>query len=195
LRNLLAILGATIACSGAIPYILDTIKGKTHPNIVTWVTYTLINAINALAAIQAGATSTALFSTFGVVALGCITVTAIKHGVRKYTRFDMVCQALALVGIIVWRATGAPAAAVSIVLIVFVLASLPTWRHAWIAPQAETWEGFVIGAVGSVITVASLSSASFVALGYPVAVIINNLTIALIVTGRRKALGKRPAAA
>ncbi|HEX3082473.1 MAG TPA: hypothetical protein VHQ86_04410 [Candidatus Saccharimonadia bacterium] len=191
MRSLLAVLGAVIASSGAIPYIIDTIKGKTHPNIVTWVTYTLINCINAVAALQAGATSTALFSGIGVLALGCITITAIKHGVRKYTLFDITCQILAVAGIIVWRATGSPGAAVAIVLCVFMLASLPTWRHSWIAPQAETWEGFVIGAAGSILTLASLPSPSFVGLAYPTAVIINNLTIASIILSRRKTLAGR----
>jgi hypothetical protein len=186
LRNIIALVGATIGAAGAIPYILDTIKGKTHPNIVTWVTYTIINTVSMIAAYQSGAIQTAIFGAFGVLAVSSIAVVGIKHGVRKYTAFDIACQILAIAGIIAWRLTGEPAVAVSIMLAVFAIASAPTWRHAWLQPFAETWEGFFIGIVGTVITLASLADFNFVSLAMLIAILCNNTIIIFIVLSRRR---------
>jgi|SRR6185369_12257709 len=186
MRNALALAAAIIASTGAIPYIIDITRGKTHPNLVTWVTYTLINIVGGFAALNAGEPRTAFLNLFGALATGSIAAMGIKHGVRTYSKFDVACQILAVIGLIVWQLTGVPAIAVAIALFVMLIASLPTWRHAWIAPYAETWQGYLIGAAGSALTVATLSGFNFVALGFPIAIILNNSTIVGIVLIRRR---------
>src|SRR4051812_17314343 len=110
MHDVLAVAGALISSTGAIPYIIDIVKGKTHPNLVTWVTYSLVNIVAALAAFNAGEPRTALLSFCAFLATGAIAFMGIKHGVRKYTTFDIACQILAVVGIILWQLTGNPGA-------------------------------------------------------------------------------------
>ena len=192
MRNAIALIAAIISSAGAIPYIIDTIKGKTHPNIVTWVTYALINGINAVVALNAGAPRTAVLSIFACAATATIAVMGIKHGVKKYTAFDIACQALAIAGIIIWQLTGTPALAVAIALSVMVVASLPTWRHAWMEPQAENWQGFAIGGFGSLLTITSISEFNFIALAFPIAITLNSAIVVAVVLSRRRQATPQP---
>lgn len=188
MRNALALVAAIISALGAVPYIIDVVRGKTHPNVVTWATYALINAINAVAAFNTGAPRTAMLSVAGFVATGSIAAMGITKGVKKYTPFDVSCQILAIAGIIIWLFTGTPAIAVAVALFVMLIASLPTWRHAWLVPAAETWQGFAIGGLGSLLTVVSLSEFGFIPLAFPVAITANSLILVSIILFRRRQL-------
>jgi hypothetical protein len=111
---------------------------------------------------------------------------AIKHGVKKYTGFDITCQLLAVFGIIVWQLSDNPSLGVIFALVVFIIASLPTWHHAWLQPYAETWQGFAIGAFGSLMTIVIVTQISFIALAFPVTITLNcGLTAAIILMRRR----------
>jgi len=186
MQNALAVAGALISSSGAIPYILDIVRGKTHPNLVSWVTYSLVNVVSGFAALSAGEPHTAILSFFGLAATGSIAVMGIRHGVRKYTAFDITCQVLAITGIVLWQFTGNPTIAICIAIIVELIASLPTWRHAWIAPYAETWQGFLLGGAGCIFTILSLSRFNFISLAFQIAVIIVNATVIRIILSRRR---------
>src|ERR1700751_2126688 len=115
-RNAIALIAALVSFSGIFPYIRDVLRGKTHPNLVSWATWCLLNLINTAAALSTGAFQTALLSGASALATGWVTILALRRGKIKYTAFDFVCQALAIAGIIGWRFTGQPEIAVLIVV-------------------------------------------------------------------------------
>lgn len=193
MRQLLLFFAAIISTAGALPYIIDILKNKTHPNIVSWGTWTLLNAISAAAAYGSGATETAIFSTFSAAITGVIVILGIKKGVKKYTRFDVICQVAALVGIIAWQLTAQPSLAVLIALLVNMLATLPTLRHAWNSPHAETWQAFATGFVASILTLASISDYTFVSLAFPLHLAFNGLLLTWVILYRRRKLPQQPA--
>src|SRR5581483_7020956 len=127
MRGDLAFVAGCIAILGAVPYIIDTLKGKTHPNIVTWFTWTLLNGINAAAAWSSGATQTAIFSAGGAIATGAILIVGLRRGLKQYTRFDIICQAAALLGVVLWRITSQPSIAVAINVVTDFTGWLPTY--------------------------------------------------------------------
>jgi hypothetical protein len=173
----------------ALPYIIDIAKGKTHPNLVTWVTWTLVVCISTAAAISEGALHTAVLS--GAIAIGdiFIVIMSVKRGVKKYTGFDIICQIIAFIGLALWLVTGSASLAVALSLVVVAIAALPTWRHAWIKPFEETWQGFAMGSLAGALTLASLTSFTFVDLAFPIVTVINcSLIVVIILSHRRLAL-------
>jgi uncharacterized protein with PQ loop repeat len=66
-RDLLAIVAGIITVAATLPYIINTIKGKTRPNIVTWFTWTLLNTITAIAAYSGHAYQTTIFAGAGAL--------------------------------------------------------------------------------------------------------------------------------
>jgi hypothetical protein len=192
-RNVIALIAALASFSGIFPYIRDVIKGKTHPNLVSWATWCLLNLINTAAALSTGAFQTALLSGASALATGWVTFLSIRHGKIKYTAFDIVCQALALAGIVVWRFTGQPEIAVLIAVSIDLVAALPTWRHAWIAPFNETWQGFSLAACAAMVTLFTISQYTLVSLAFPLLVLTNCSVIVSIILYRRSAVGRRRA--
>jgi hypothetical protein len=185
MRNAIALVAGLISFTSILPYVKDVLRGKTHPNLVSWLTWCILNLINTTAAISTGATQTALLSGASALATGWITFLSLRHGVKKYSVFDIACQGLVIGGLVAWRLTGQPDLAVLIAVSIDLVAALPTWRHAWIAPFAETWQGFAVAAGAAALTLATITSYTFVSLAFPILVLTNCSVIVIIVISRR----------
>ena len=190
IKDILIITAAILTVTSCLPYIIDIAKNKTHPNLVTWITWLTVVGISTAAAISDHAYQTAILS--GAIVLSDIIIIAmsIRRGVKKYTMFDFVCQALAVIGVVLWRLTGNPATAVALSLVVIYIGALPTWRHAYKLPHEETWQGFAMSAIAGVLTILSLSQYTFVSLALPITTVINGTVIVIIITSRRKLLAQ-----
>ncbi|HSW81112.1 MAG TPA: hypothetical protein VLG40_01830 [Candidatus Saccharimonas sp.] len=186
MRDLLPYISAVLTFVAVAPYLRDTIKGKTRPNIVTWSTWTLLTVINTVIAVNAGAWQTAIFSIGATLATGSIMIVGFTRGIKKYTMFDIVCQLFALCGIPLWLLTGQPALAVFILMCVDFAGGLPTLRHAWRSPGEETWQTFAISAFAGSLTVVSLSQYNFVSLAMPLYITLFDAVMLYIVLYRRR---------
>lgn len=185
MREIISVVAGLIAIGGMVPYILDTVKGKTKPNLVSWFTWTILTSVGAAAAFAEGAVTTGIFSAASGISTLSIVILGLRNGVKHYTRFDVICQGLALLGIVLWQITKDPAAAVAVVVLTDAVAALPTLRHSWRDPHAETWQAFGASALGAAITLATVTQASFVALAYPIYLtVVNALTVGIIVHRR-----------
>ena len=186
MREFLTILASLIAVVGGLPYIIDTLKGKTEPNIVTWFTWSLFNGINVAAALSVGATQTALFSSAATLITASIAILGFKNGVKKYGPFDIVCQVLALIGIVLWQLTDRPLLAVAIVVLADFSGGLPTLRHAWKTPHEETRRTFIFAAISGALFLISLKQYSFVAFAFPLYIFLFDTTLVLVITLRSR---------
>lgn len=163
-------------------------SGRTRPNVVTWFTWSLLNGINMAVAFSEGAWQTGLYSMAGFIATALIVVVGLRHGVRKYTRFDVTCQIIALLGIPLWLMTGRPELAVLILLGVDLAGGLPTLRHAWKAPQEETWQTFATSAIGGLLILISLTQYSMVAITMPAYILLFDIAVIAIIFFRKRLL-------
>lgn len=186
MRTFLIVIASIIPIAGVAPYLIDSLKKKTEPKFATWSTWALLNAINAAAAYVDGALPTAVASTAGAFATGVIAVVALRNGFSQYTRFDALCQGAAFFGIVLWLLTSEPAAAVVMIIVVDLFAGLPTLRHAWAAPFAETPAAFATGAVGSLIILASLEKLTFVGVALPLWILVFDAAVVAIIFMRRR---------
>lgn len=188
MRESVAFIGSLILLTGMVPYILDTVKGKTKPNVVSWFTWTLLTTIGTFAALSEGAITTAILSGASALATLSVTILGLKRGIKHYTFFDGVCQVAALVGVVLWQITKQPELAVAIVVATDIIASLPTQKHAWQEPFAETWQAFAAGAIGSGMALATVTQFTFVALAYPTWLALANFITVGIIAYRRPKL-------
>jgi hypothetical protein len=135
--------------------------------MVTWTTWSLINAINTAAAFSSGAWQTGLYGLCATIATVSIASLALWRGVASYTAFDIMCQIIALLGIPLWILTKQPSLAVLLVLAVDFAGGLPTLRHAWRAPNEETFSTFAVSAYAGFLLLISLTHYSFISVAMP----------------------------
>lgn len=185
----LAIIAALLAALSTIPYLIDIVRGKTKPNIVSWFTWTMLTIISGSAALAADEPKTALLLYGNSVCTGLVVIFGLRYGYVRFTRFDVLCQVGALFGLAFWLAFNSPVIGIIIPIIIDFIGLMPTLRHAWHKPGEETWQTFAIGTVASTLTVVALTRYNVVSLLFPLYIILANSVIVSTVIYRRKRQG------
>jgi hypothetical protein len=189
MKEFLAILAAILAAASTFQYLLDIVRRKTKPNIVSWLTWTILTTISGSAALAAHEPRTAMllfgstFCTLAVVILG------IRYGVAKFSLFDIFCQAGAGLGLLFWLLFNSPTIGIVVPVAIDFVAMLPTLHHAWLKPGEETWQTFMIGIIAPILTILSLSHFNLNNLLFPVYLVLADMAIVAVVISQRRRLG------
>jgi hypothetical protein len=186
MKDVALILSALISILCVIPYCRDIIKHKTKPNLVSWITWTLLTGVILAAQISEGEYRAAVFSFGLVIATGSIVVLGLWHGYVKYTVFDVACQMLAVLGLILWQVFDDPLIALYVSIAVDFIGLVPTLRHAWQKPFEETWQTFAIGILAPVFGFIALDTFTQINTTYLVYVFFADLALVSIILHRRR---------
>ncbi len=189
MKNALAIIGAITAILSGLPYMIDVVKGKSKPNIVSWFTWTLLTAVATAAAFAEHAPKAALLTLGSTISTGMVVLLGLKYGTAKLSRFDAFCQGGAIIGLILWLMFNSPAVAIIITMIIDFIAAMPTIRHGWLKPGEETWQTFALSGVAAAFVFASLVTYTFANLAFPIYLFFANSLIVAVIIYRRKQKG------
>jgi hypothetical protein len=157
------ILGFFIAMLGTLAYVVDTIKGKTHPNRVTWFMWTLapLVAFAAQLSEHVGIQSLQSFGAgFGPL-LVLIASFVNRKSVWKITVFDISCGVLSLLGLGLWLITRHGDVAILFAIFADAMAATPTIRKSWTNPETESYQAYLFGGVGALITLLTIDNFTF----------------------------------
>jgi hypothetical protein len=186
MKDVFLTLAGVITVGSVIPYLKDILKGTTKPNIVSWITWTLLTGIATAAEIAAHEYRTAIFTSAAVVETASVVLLGIKYGYVKYTRFDVVCQIGAIVGIILWQLFDSPTVGVVAAVTIDFIGALPTVRHSWMKPGEETWSTYALAGFGGVFAILALTAYNWASLTYAVYIVLINLALSVILITRAK---------
>lgn len=189
MNDALTFAGATLIILSGVPYIIDIVRKKTHPNVVSWFTWTLLITIGAFAALDAGETRTAILTFADAIQVGSILLLGLKYGYAKFSLFDGICQIGALIGLALWLIFNSPTVAIIATISIDLIAALPTFRHSWLKPNEETWQTYFISGVGATIGLCSLAAFSVDSYAYPLYLVLLGLTLSSVIVLRRKKMG------
>ena len=186
-----AILGALITVTGNAVYAVDTVRGNTQPNRVSWTLWMLAPLIGFAAEVtqHVGLQSLLTFAIgFGPLLVVCASFLDPKAYARV-TLFDVLCGALSLVALLAWAVTGTGDVAIFFAIMSDFFGAVPTLRKAYRAPESEHAVAFLGGVAGSVITLLTIKSSdwSFASWGFPVYVVLASGAIAALILRPRLA--------
>ncbi len=191
-KIILGILAVVIGLISYVPYYRDILRGTTKPHPFSWFAFSLLMGITFFAQVFTGAGPGAWVTGISAVAVLGIALLSVLKGHREITTFDWFCFAGALLGIILWRATDDPLAAVVIVTITDVVAFAPTYRKAYLRPNEETASLFAFSAAKYLVSLFALSTFNLTTALFPVSLVISNaLFVALLVFRRRSLTGSK----
>ena len=191
MRNTFAALAGILAFLDVTPYVMDVIKRKTKPHIVSWFTWTLLLIVATSVAFAAHQTRSALLNLGDTMGTLLVLVLGIKYGIAKFNWFDGLCQLGAIIGFVLWLVFDSPAIAIIASICVDFIASLPTVKHSWQRPQEETWQAFGLTVVASSLTLLSLNVFKVTSLAFPVYLLLANSAVVVVVVYRRRKLGMK----
>lgn len=162
---------------GGLSYLIDTIKGKAKPNKVSWFLWGLAPMIAFVAQVKQGVGLSSLMTfTVGFSPIIIFFVSFLnKKAAWKITKFDLICGALSLFGLILWAYTRVGNVAILFSLLADFLAGIPTLIKAYKAPETENYQAYLFAGIAAVITLLTLKNWDFAHSGFAFAILTFNV--------------------
>jgi len=174
---------AIINLVGLGAYALDTLRGHTKPNRVTWLLWTIAPLIAFFAQISEGVGIGAVLTL--AIGLGPLLILLAsfvnKSAYWKITKFDIACGSVSLLALLLWVVTGTGMIAIVLAIVADFMAGVPTIRKAYSHPETESSNAFLAGIIAAIITIFSLGSITFASLAFPLYLLLNGILLYVII--------------
>ena len=193
--------GAAVVLSGVLAgasgwlYVRDILKGGgTKPNTVSYVFWTVLQAIALVAQIKKGGSLSVVFMVLVTLSTTTITILSLKkkYGYRKYGRIEIYCSILTVAAIVGWKVTGDPLLAIFFSIVGDLAATSPTLRKVWLEPRSEHALAWGLMTVASIFGALASDKFDFANLAFPVYLTIVTGVVALLAhCGRNRNPGRK----
>lgn len=163
--------------SSFIPYIRDIFLGKTKPERISWLIWTILGAISFSSQLSEGA-SYSLFLP-GIQALGdlLIFILAIKYGLGGFLKRDIIALVGAGASLILWYITQEAAVALFIVIFIDAIGVVLTVLKSYENPETETVSAWALTSLAGFFGCLAVGTFDLVLLAFPFYIFIGCLAI------------------
>ena len=179
-------LGAAIAAAGLVGYVVDTVRGRTQPNRVTWLLWAIAPLVAFAVEVQDGVGLRSLMTFTAGFGPLCVFVASFANGalVWRLGRLDYVCGALSVGGTAWWLVTRQGVVAIGAAVAADALAAVPTLVKSWRAPESESPVAYAGAFANAGITLLTVTRASVAVVTFPAYIAAITLVELALVGGR-----------
>jgi len=186
MKTALTIIAISISLVGFVPYIKDSIAGKTKPHIVSWFIWALISFLAfGIQLLNDGGAGSYINLILGITCTISLII-GLRNGTKDISKFDILSLLLALVAIVLWLIVKQPLWSIILVSVIDLISFLPTVRKSWNSPWSETLISWELSVLKHVITLFTFQKISLIVLVYPVYALIANGAFSLMLVLRRR---------
>lgn len=185
----LVILGALVSLAGCLSYAYETVKGRTKPNRVSWLMWSIAPLIATAAGLASGVTWAVLpvfMSGFGPLLILIASVSN-TSSYWKLETFDYLCGAFSILALILWLITKDANVAITFAILSDASAAIPTLKKAWQNADTETYWPYIGGSFSVLTGLFAVQLWNFPTLAFPVYLFfINIVLIVAVARGNRR---------
>ena len=192
MKEIVGTIAVLLTFVGYVPYVRDTIRGKTKPHIYSWLLwgFVTISAWGLQISDKAGPGSWVTLAA----ALVCFVIFffGLRQGQKDITKSDTIFFALALVALITWLFARQPVLSVVLLSLTDILGFIPTLRKSWNKPYTETLFSYGLNTLRFALSIYALQRYTIITSLYPLTWVVANGLFSLTLVIRRKQLGSNP---
>lgn len=188
--KIIAALIGLLSIGAFIPYIWDTVKGRTEPHVYTWIIWLITQGTAVAGILHGGGGFGAAGLTVGLALVAFTLLLSFKYGTRNITRSDTVILIAALAAVLVWWQLDQPVLAVLMVCVIDALGYIPTYRKSFEEPWSETASSWGIFAIGNVASILGLEAYNLLTVPYLATIGIANVALTTLLLIRRRTVPK-----
>jgi hypothetical protein len=184
------LIGVLINLLGGFSYIKDTLQGKVQPNRISrglWAIPVII-AFSAQISQGVGIQALATFAVGFVPLLIFFASFFNKKAYWKLTKFDFLCGALSIIGLVAWYITKIGNIAIAFSIFADLMAGIPTLVKSYKYPETENWVAFMSSFLCVTITMLTFKTWTFAYYAFPLYIFFYDSTAVMFIKFK---LGKR----
>lgn len=180
------IASAVFAIFSGIPYVRDILRNKTRPHAYSWLVWTILQVVGAIAQWHDGAGYGVWALAIAAMVSALVFLLSFKYGTRNIMRFDTVCLIAALIALALYLAMDDPLTAVITIVIIDFFGFLPTFRKGWQEPETETISTYALSGLANFLALFALQQHTLVTALYIGSLFLTNASFVAMITLRKK---------
>lgn len=185
MKETFAICATILAIIGNTSYLRDVFKEKIQPHPYTWFVWSIVSMTTFFGGLAKGAGIGALPTGVAEGFTVIIFLFSLKYlflGKLGHIRMiDNYFLGICLLGLIPWFLTKDPTISVVIVVIIDIIAFIPTLRKTWIHPQTEKPLLYEMNVARHVLTLFSIQSYNIATMFHSISMICTNTMMTLFI--------------
>ena len=180
------ILGALCTAVGSASYVVQTVRGRTQPNRVTWFRWAVAPLLAFAVEIQYGVGLRSLMTFMvGASPLAVFLASFVnRSAVWRVGPFDYLCGALSAAGTIGWLVTRTGLVALAASIAADLVAGIPTLVKAWRQPETEAPGAYIGATLNAGITLLTVRRVTAAEVAFPFYILVIGLVLVVLVAGR-----------
>lgn len=186
IKQIIGSITVILAFISYIPYIKDTLSGKTKPHAFSWLIWFMLTTIGFSIQIANGAGPGAWFNGVMIVVSGVIMVLGFMKGRKEIVFADWISLFLAIIAIYYWLVAKDETLSLILVISADALGLVPTLRKSFVHPHSETLATYAINAFRITLAVFAIEKFSFLTSAYHFYMIAANVLLVFILVSRRR---------
>lgn len=181
IKIILVVIASLLALVGNIPYLRDVIKGKVKPHPYTWFIWTIVSGVVFFGQLAKGAGIAVIATGISEIFTLVIFLFSLKYGFKNPPKIDKYFLCLALLGLIPWFITKDPTTSVITVVLIDLVAFIPTLRKTYCFPKSETPILYGSNVLRHSLILATLGSYNIATMLHSISMIITNTIMVIFI--------------
>lgn len=174
----IAIIAAILAFIGNISYLKDIFKGRVRPHPYTWFIWSIVSMTTFFGGLAKGAgigaLPTGVAESFTIIIFLFSLKELFKGTAGRIRMIDNFFLAACLLGLIPWALTKDPTISVITVVVIDLMAFVPTLRKTWSHPETEKPLLYEMNVARHILTLCSLQTYNIATMLHSIAMICTN---------------------
>lgn len=190
MKESIAIVAAVLAFVGNISYLRDVFRGRVQPHPYTWFVWSIVSMTTFFGGLVKGAgigaLPTGIAEGFTIVIFLFSLKYLFKGRAGQIRQIDNYFLAACLFGLIPWVLTKDPTISVIIVVLIDLVAFIPTLRKTWAHPETEKPLLFEMNVARHILTLFSLQAYNIATMFHSIAMICTNTVMTVFIRRKHK---------
>jgi hypothetical protein len=178
------VVAGVLSLVGYIPYIYETIKGRTRPNQATWIIWTVVGGLLAFSYLANQGLSSSWLPLGYFVGPLLVAILTFRYGYSSWSKLDIACVIAAGISIIPWLFLSNPDITLLINIFIDSTGAIPTIIKTYHEPESEDFTAWLIFFIANTLQLFAVTTWNIAGL-YPIYLfILAGLLVAFIVKGK-----------
>jgi hypothetical protein len=190
-QQTLGILSVIIGFCGYLPYLWGLHQRKLKPHVFTWFLWAILMLIAFVCQRVSGGGAGIWVTALSAFMCLLISIVALFHGEKNITRSDWMTFIAGMSTIPIWLVTNTPLWSMALIIIIEFLATYPTARKSWMKPQQESPLTYLFALTKFILSALAMKDINWITMSYPIALVLMNLGLIMLIMLRRYALEGR----
>lgn len=181
MSNLFIIISSFLALISPLVYSNSILKGQAKPHRTTRLILLIITSLTTTSLFFQGNRVAIYLAGVSTIQSIIIFVLSIKYGMGGYSKSDIICFVMAIIGIILWQITSNPVIALYSAILADFTGMIPALIKTYHFPKTEIYLFYLLDVFASFFSTLAITNRTINEFSYPVYIMVINLTMVILI--------------